>query len=118
MKIHTLFLFTTTTALAAFPGVGPDYQRPSTVAPAAYRDLPADLGTWKTAVPADDLARGEWWKLYADPVLDDLEKRALAANQQLRAAVARLDEARAAAGLARSGYFPSVIVDPSVVRER
>jgi multidrug efflux system outer membrane protein len=118
MKIHTLFLFTTTTALAAFPSVGPDYQRPSTVAPAAYRDLPADLGTWKTAVPADDLARGEWWKLYADPVLDDLEKRALAANQQLHAAVARLDEARAAAGLARSGYFPSVIVDPSVVRER
>ncbi|HEY4246062.1 MAG TPA: efflux transporter outer membrane subunit [Lacunisphaera sp.] len=118
MKIHALFLATATTALAAFPSVGPDYQRPSTVSPAAYRDQPADPGNWKTAVPADDLARGEWWQLYADPTLDDLEKRALAANQQLRAAVARLDEARAAAGLARSEYLPSAIIDPSIVRER
>lgn len=118
MKIPALLLATATTALAAFPSVGPDYRRPSTVSPAAYRDLPADLGNWKTAVPADDLARGAWWKIYADPALDDLEMRSLAANQQLRAAVARLDEARAAAGLARSAYFPSAIVDPSIVRER
>ncbi len=118
MKIPALLLVTATTALAALPRVGPDYQRPSTISLATYRDLPADLGSWKTAVPADDLARGEWWKLYADPALDALEKRALAANQQLRAAVARLDEARAAAGLARSAYFPSAIGDPSIVRER
>ncbi len=118
MKIPALLVVTATTAFAALPSVGPDYQRPSTISPATYRDLPADLGDWKTAMPADDLARGEWWKLYADPALDGLEKRSLAANQQLRAAVARLDEARAAAGLARSGYFPSALIDPSIIRER
>ncbi len=102
---------------AAFAAVGPDYKRPETAAPAAYRDLPTDLGAWKTASPADRLARGAWWKIYHDATLDGLEARALAANQDLRVAVARLDEARAAAGLARSVYFPSVALNPSLVRE-
>jgi multidrug efflux system outer membrane protein len=118
MKLTTLLLATTTTALASLPSVGPDYQRPAIATPAAYRDLPADLGTWKTAVPADAVARGAWWKIYGDPALNVLEDHALAANQDLRAAVARLDEARATAGLARSAYFPSVSLDPSVSRER
>jgi outer membrane protein, multidrug efflux system len=121
MKTSVLFfssLISTLPGFAAWPSVGPDYHRPSVTVPGAYRDLPADLGNWKTAVPADALARGAWWKIYGDGALDDLETRALAANQDLRAAVARVDEARAAAGLARSAYFPSVALNPSVVRER
>jgi multidrug efflux system outer membrane protein len=118
MKLTALLLATTTTALASLPSVGPDYQRPAIATPAAYRDLPADLGTWKTASPADAVARGAWWKIYGDPALNVLEDQALAANQDLRAAVARLDEARATAGLARSAYFPSMSLNPSVSRER
>jgi multidrug efflux system outer membrane protein len=117
MKLIAL-LFATGTAAFASSAVGPDYQRPSVAAPSAYRDLPADLGTWKAATPADTVARGAWWKIYGDATLDDLEARALAANQDLRAAVARVAEARAAAGLARSDYLPSVILNPSVERGR
>src|SRR6186713_2786843 len=98
MKTSVLFfssLVTTLPVFAALPSVGPDYQRPSATVPGAYRDLPTDLGNWKTAVPADALARGAWWKIYGDAALNDLETRALAANQDLRAAVARVDEARA-----------------------
>ena len=111
----SLFLLVATAASAA---VGPDYQRPAVTAPAAYRDLPTDLGNWKAAVPADGLSRGSWWRIYGDATLDGLETRALGANQDLRAAVARVDEARAAAGLARSAYFPSLALNSSVVRER
>ena len=102
---------------AGLPSVGPDYVRPSTAAPAAYRD-PSDAGAWKAAAPADTSPRGEWWKLFADPALDTLESRALTANQDLRAAAARVEQARAAAGLARSADLPQLAVTPSVTRER
>ena len=116
MKISAL-LFTTATAGFALPAVGPDYTRPTTTAPAAYRDA-ENSGAWKTATPADTLPRGAWWRIFADPTLDELESRALAANQDIRAAAARVEQARAAAGLARSAYFPSIAFDPSVTRER
>jgi multidrug efflux system outer membrane protein len=117
MKFPALLLATSTTVLAALPSVGPDYARPGVDVPAAYRDAESP-GAWKTAAPADASARGEWWKLFADPALDALEARSLAANQDLRAAAARVEQARAAAGLARSAYWPQVAVDPAVTRER
>ncbi|HWA87182.1 MAG TPA: efflux transporter outer membrane subunit [Opitutus sp.] len=101
----------------AFPSVGPDYKQPATAVPAMWRDA-GPPNAWKVAAPADTLARGEWWKLFSDPVLDGLESRALAANQDLRAAAARVEQARAAAGLARSAYWPHLAADGAVVRER
>lgn len=106
-----LLLATSSLALvaAAAAAIGPDYQRPTVAAPLA----------WKTAAtPADALPRGDWWKLFNDATLDDLEARALNANQNLAAAAARVEQARAAAGLARSNYFPSIGVRPSFDRSR
>jgi multidrug efflux system outer membrane protein len=102
---------------AGLPSVGPDYARPAVAAPAAYRD-PSDAEAWKAAAPADAIPRGEWWKLFADPALDALESRALTANQDLQAAAARVDQARAAAGIARSADLPQLAVAPSLARER
>ncbi|HEX2853063.1 MAG TPA: efflux transporter outer membrane subunit [Opitutaceae bacterium] len=112
-----LAISATATAIAALPGVGPDYVRPAISTPANYREAATDVA-WKTAEPADNAIRGEWWKLFADPVLDDLETRALAANQDLRAAAARVDQARAAAGFARSAGWPQLALNPSLSRER
>ncbi|HEX2861396.1 MAG TPA: efflux transporter outer membrane subunit [Lacunisphaera sp.] len=98
-------LFLTTAAVAA---VGPDYARPETPAPVA----------WKQAAPEGTLPRGEWWQLFADPALDDLIARALDANQDLHAAAARVEQARAAAGAARGAYFPSVNLGASSERSR
>lgn len=117
MKLPILFLATTATTFATLPSVGPDYQRPDAPAATAWRDG-GDATAWKAGAPADAFARGEWWKLFADPALDDLEARALAANQDLRAAAARVDEARAAAGLARSAYWPQFGANLSVSREQ
>jgi multidrug efflux system outer membrane protein len=117
MKLTALILLFGPPAFAALPRVGPDYVRPATAIPPAYRDA-ENLGAWKTAAPADTLARGAWWSLFADPALDQLESRALAANQDLRAAAARVEQAAAAAGLARSAYWPQLALDPSATRER
>lgn len=95
-------------ALSLSNGVGPDYRRPDVAAPVA----------WKVATPSAGLPGGEWWTLFNDATLDDLIVRALAANQDLVAAAARVEEARAAAGLARSAYLPSVGAGASVERAR
>jgi multidrug efflux system outer membrane protein len=95
-------------ATAASAAVGPDYQRPEVVAPVA----------WKETTPSAVLPRGDWWKLYGDPALDDLVARALAANQDLAAAAARVEQARAAAGIARGAYLPAVGVGASSDRSR
>ncbi|ACB77086.1 efflux transporter outer membrane subunit [Opitutus terrae] len=114
MKILALFFAFTTLGFAALPKVGPDYYRPDLPPLASYRDA----GGWKTADPADALPRGAWWNLFGDPVLDGLETRALAANQDLRAAAARVEQARAAAGIARGDYWPQLAAHGAVIREQ
>ena len=114
----SLLLFTAiaTSALGALPSVGPDYSVPSAPVPSAYRD--ADASAWKIASPDDSASRGEWWKVFGDPALDALETRALDANQDLKAAAARVDQARAAAGLAHSSYWPQLALNSSVAHGR
>jgi len=94
--------------------VGPDYVRPETAAPADWREA----GAWQAATPATLLPHHDWWRLYQDPALDQLETSALAANQTLRAAAARGEQARAAAGLARSAFWPAVGLNAGVARAR
>jgi multidrug efflux system outer membrane protein len=117
MKRAISFLLMAATSVAALPSVGPDYAKPAAPVPAAYRDAETS-GAWKMAVPADALARGAWWTLFGDTALNELETQALAANQDLRAAAARVEQARAAAGLARSSAWPQLAVGGSVVREQ
>jgi outer membrane protein, multidrug efflux system len=60
-----------------------------------------------------------WWKLFDDPVLEQLEQRALEANHDVRAAIARVDQARAAFTDARLDQFPTGPVGASIdVREQ
>lgn len=86
--------------------VGPDYRRPeATTIPETYR---GPQGEWKIATPKAHLPKGNWWEIFADAELDRLESEAAEANQDLKAAVARFDQARAQADVARSGLFPHV----------
>jgi len=99
-------------ALAAC-SLAPHYERPSTPQPpATYKEA----GEWKVAAPADAAAHGRWWTMFADPDLDALEAQVSAANQSLKAALARLEEARAQTRIARSNWFPTVTADASVTR--
>ena len=67
-------------------------------APAAYRSAGANEAPALTA---------SWWQPFADPVLDDLVARAMAANTSVQAAANRLAQARAAEGRWRAGAPPS-----------
>jgi NodT family efflux transporter outer membrane factor (OMF) lipoprotein len=98
--------------LLAGCAVGPDYVRPDVPTPAAYKELEG----WKTAQPRDEVARGEWWRLYGDPVLDDLEAQVASANQNLAQAQAQYRAARALVESARASYFPTLDANASSVR--
>lgn len=114
MKTLLLSVLATTTVFAATPAV----ETPTAFRDAVETDSAAAAIAWKTAEPADALGRGEWWTLFRDPMLDELISRALANNQDLRAAAARVEQARAAAGIARSAYWPQLAANGSVMRER
>lgn len=98
--------------------LAPTYQRPETAVPAAYKEAPAVDGQWKLAEPADSAARGDWWQLFGDATLNDLEEQALAANQSLKAAAARLGQARALEKNARAALFPQVGVGFGPTRQQ
>jgi len=94
--------------LLAGCAVGPNYQRPPVDTPPAWKEA----GPWKQAAPRDEIAKGDWWTLFGDATLDDLEKQATTSNQNLRAAVARVSEARATARIAEADFFPNITLDP------
>jgi NodT family efflux transporter outer membrane factor (OMF) lipoprotein len=94
--------------------VGPRYVRPEAPPSAAYRERPPE--GWSVAQPADAAVRGDWWTVFGEPALDDLEGRVAISNQNVRAAEAQYREARAAARVARADLFPELSVSPSVTR--
>jgi multidrug efflux system outer membrane protein len=121
-------------ALLAACSVEPTYKRPDVDTPVAFKEAPAasaataasapsassaqDTGTWKQAQPADDAHRGEWWTIFGDPQLDALEQQAAAANQDLKAAAARVQQARAVTQAAKSDWFPKLDAGFGPTRER
>jgi len=91
--------------------VAPPYRVPDAGVPAAFKEAPADahdMGTWTPARPADNAPRGAWWSVFDDPTLNAFEQQAQSANQDLKAAAARVREARAVTQAARASWFPSI----------
>src|SRR6185369_8601233 len=66
----------------------------------------------------DNAPKGAWWEIFGDSTLNELEYQAVGANQELKAAVARVDQARATARVARSEFLPNLNFDPSFTRQR
>ena len=88
--------------------VGPNYHRPITEAPANWRWL---------KVQADSAVLDDrWWKSFNDAKLEELESMALEANQDIKLAVARVDEARALARVAKADFYPQISFNPSFQR--
>ena len=102
------------TGLLAACSLAPTYQVPRTAPVTQYKEL----GDWLPAQPADDEPRSTWWERFGDPRLDELERQLQTSNPDLRAAVARLDQAIAQAQRTRSQLYPSVGASASATRER
>ncbi len=96
--------------------IGPDFKPPTNSFPAHYKAV--ELGQWKEGRPLDSVPKGNWWEVLGDTRLNDLDAQASQANQSLKAAVARVDQARSTARVARADLLPSLNFDPGLVRQR
>ncbi len=73
---------------------------------------------WSAGATSAAAVSDEWWKAYGDAGLDTVVARALAASPDLDSAFARVRAARAAAGLADSGFWPTIGTSASYNRNR
>jgi hydrophobe/amphiphile efflux-1 (HAE1) family protein/NodT family efflux transporter outer membrane factor (OMF) lipoprotein len=113
----TAALLLAATAINVGAAVGPNYVRPTNTAPANYKST-NDVGAWKEGKPLADAPKGNWWEIFGDATLNELENKTIAANQELKAAVARVDQARAVARVARTELLPKLGFNPSFTRDR
>ena len=93
---------------------GPKYQRANIPTPPSW----SAEAPWRLAEPKDGIPKGSWWSLYQDPVLDQLAKQALAANQSIQLAVTRVEQARDLARVQVAAVFPSLTGGASATRQR
>jgi NodT family efflux transporter outer membrane factor (OMF) lipoprotein len=91
-------------ALAGGCAVGPDYHRP----PFPTTDSYKELGEWKPSEPSDALSRGEWWSIYKDETLNELEGRVNISNENIKAAAANFALARGLVDQAKAGFWPTL----------
>jgi len=101
----------TATLLLAGCVVGPDYVRPASTLPEHY----PTVGTESRATAS---VNPEWWTLFNEATLNQLVDQALAANQDLQAAVARLEASEAAARAVGAALYPAVGLEGSASRNR
>ncbi len=97
MKFHLLCL--ATALLSASCELGPNFQLPGATAGATWKEGRA---TSTAALP------DQWWRLFNDGELNSLVSRALTSNNDLAAAKARVDTARALIGVDRARLFPTL----------
>jgi NodT family efflux transporter outer membrane factor (OMF) lipoprotein len=94
--------------------LAPPYKLPATEEVANFKEA----GDWMPAQPADTQQRGQWWEVFTDPKLNDLESQLNTANPDLQAAVARFVQARAILRQDVSNEFPTLGFGASGTRAR
>jgi len=99
--------------LLAGCAVGPNYKRPAVAVPAGFR-APDPL----PPAQADSFADLKWFEVFKDEKLQDLVRRALQRNYDLRDAVARVEQARAVLGVTRSNQYPNVAAGAAIAFNR
>jgi multidrug efflux system outer membrane protein len=100
-------------AFAQLKPLGPDYERPPVNLPEKFKNV-----AWREATPSAHLPKGEWWKVFRDPSLNRLLERATRNNQQLKAAIARFDQARATARITKGDLLPRLGLPLSAEQQR
>ena len=99
-------------AIVASATAAPSLRPPPIDAPVRYKNATV------AAAPRASAAGDAWWNVFRDPALDRLERSATGDNQDLRQAVARIDEARQQTRSAASGFYPTVESNLSFERVR
>ncbi len=90
----------------------------SRVAPPSPVEAPAqfkEAALWQRAAPTTAVP-DDWWTLFKDPVLDELERRLVIGNENLKSLVAAVASARAILEASRSAMAPTLAADLSATR--
>jgi outer membrane protein, multidrug efflux system len=93
--------------------VGPNYHRPAMPVPPAFEEQHTDNSSGAASASSPD-----WWRVFQDPVLNDLEGKAVATNLDIPAAVARVDQADAIRRSVGSYRYPTIAAQPQFGRSR
>jgi multidrug efflux system outer membrane protein len=101
-------------ALLTACAVGPNYKRPATDTPSAFRGESRS----DTAESAQSLGDEKWWEVFQDPVLQQLIRTALKQNFDVQIAAARVLQAQAQLGISRASQFPMVDAGAQIFTER
>ena len=102
------------TLLLGACSLAPPLKTPEIPTAVAYKEI----GPWTQAQPGDRLPRDSWWTLYGNAELDELQKRLIAGNPTLAAALANYAQARALSDQARAGLFSTLGLGAGVERAR
>lgn len=90
----------------------PEYKPPVMATPPAFKEA----GAWAAAAP--QAADGNWWAIFADPMLDKLERQVASDNPTLQGALGRYEAAQAYVGQAHAGLLPSIGARADVTQNR
>jgi NodT family efflux transporter outer membrane factor (OMF) lipoprotein len=92
------------TALSACAMVGPDFVQPGAELPAGWSE------DGRQGMQTSPIEQPQWWKLFNDPVLNQLVETAWIQNNSLEIAGLRVLEARAQLGIAEGNIYPQTQV--------
>jgi NodT family efflux transporter outer membrane factor (OMF) lipoprotein len=95
--------------------VGPDYSR---MEPAAQEEWYASMEKGLEATSIEDSDLAAWWNVFEDPLLHQLQQRAIEGNLELKTAFSRLQQARINRGLSRAEHFPTLGAEGQIQRQR
>jgi multidrug efflux system outer membrane protein len=107
LSLRALALALSASTVLAGCTAGQNYERPEMPAPDQFRFVDGQAA-------AQSLADAPWFEVFRDQELQGLIKEALANNLDLKVALARVEEARARAGIAKSYFYPQVDAQLSV----
>lgn len=113
IKLITLLLLVTTVSLIGC-SVGTDYQQVAFDTPAEFKHVDG----WKVLQSKESALSEQWWVLYQDPILNQLQDQLLADNQTLAQYEARYRQAQALVKNARASYFPTIGMGTETTRSQ
>jgi NodT family efflux transporter outer membrane factor (OMF) lipoprotein len=114
VTIRQRCLCAVTLAATALAGcnVGPKYARPPADSAPAYKELSVPdteaAAGWKLAHPSDSTLHGNWWEIFNEPELNNLESQLNISNQTIAQAMGNLEQARAVVKESRAQLFPTL----------
>ncbi len=97
-------ILATALAIVTACAVGPNCRRPEFDAAVSYKEQDG----WKPSEPGEAGSSGLWWRIFNDEALDELDGRLEISNENVKAAAAAFEEARALVSQARAGFWPTV----------